>query len=55
MSSTVGVIAQLLTIQGSGIDPGMADTYLKTLQTRERMHIHLTSIDLLAGDLGPWQ
>jgi hypothetical protein len=33
----------------------MADTYLQTLQTRERMHIRLTSIDLLAGDLGPWQ
>jgi hypothetical protein len=33
----------------------MADTYLQTLQTRVRMHIRLTSIDLLAGDLGPWQ
>jgi hypothetical protein len=54
-SSTVGVIAQLLTIRGSGVDSAMADTYLQTLQTRERMHIPLTSIDLLAGDLGPWQ
>jgi hypothetical protein len=27
----------------------MADTYLQTLQTRERMHIRLTSIDLLAA------
>jgi hypothetical protein len=54
-SSTVGVIAQLLTISGSGVDRGMADTYLQTLQARERIHIPLTSIDLLGGDLGPWQ
>jgi hypothetical protein len=54
-SSTVGVIAQLLTIPGSGLDRVMADTYLQTLQARERMHVRLTSIDLLAGDLGPWQ
>jgi hypothetical protein len=54
-SSTVGIIAQLLTIPGSGVDHMMADTYLQTLQARERMHIRLTSIDLLAGDLGPWQ
>jgi hypothetical protein len=54
-SSTVGVIAQLLTIEGSGVDQAMADTYLETLQTRERMHAQLKSVDLLAGNLGPWQ
>jgi hypothetical protein len=54
-SSTVGVIAQLLTLPGSGIDRGLADTYLQTLQARKRMHAALSSIDLLAGDLGPWQ
>jgi hypothetical protein len=53
-SSTVGVIAHLLTIAGSGVDPAMADTYLQTLRARERMHARLTAIDLLAGDLGPW-
>ena len=53
-SSTVGVVAHLLTIAGSGVDPTMADTYLQTLRARERMHAQLTSIDLLAGDLGPW-
>jgi len=53
-SSTVGVAAHLLTIAGSGVDPTMADTYLQTLRTRERMHAQLTSIDLLAGDLGAW-
>jgi hypothetical protein len=54
-SSTVGVVAHLLTIAGGGIDPVMADTYLHTLRARGRMHAQLTSIDLLAGDLGPWQ
>jgi hypothetical protein len=53
--STVGIIAQLLIAQGSGIDRALADTYLQTLQTRKRMHTTLTSIDLLAGDLGAWQ
>jgi hypothetical protein len=53
-SSTVGVVAHLLTIAGSGVDPTVADTYLQTLRARERMHAQLTSIDLLAGDLGPW-
>lgn len=54
-SSTVGVIAQLLAMPGSAIDSGLADTYLQTLQARKRMHAALSSIDLLAGDLGPWQ
>lgn len=54
-SSTIGVVAQLLTVPGSGVDAAMADTYLQTLRARERMHAQLTSIDLLAGDLGPWQ
>lgn len=54
-SSTVGVVAQLLTVPRSGVDAAMADMYLQTLQARERMHAQLTSIDLLAGDLGPWQ
>ncbi|WP_300605518.1 hypothetical protein [Trebonia sp.] len=54
-SSTVGVMAQLLTIAGSGIDVAMADTYLEILQAQDRMHMQLKSVDLLAGDLGPWQ
>jgi hypothetical protein len=54
-SSTVGVVAQVLNIQGSGMNPATADTYLDTLRARGRMHAQLTSIDLLAGDLGPWQ
>jgi predicted nucleic acid-binding protein len=53
-SSTVGVVAHLLTIAGSGVDPTIADMYLETLRVRERMHAQLTSIDLLAGDIGPW-
>jgi hypothetical protein len=54
-SSTVGVISQLLRVAESGVDTTMADSYLKTLRTRERMHIHLTPTDLVKGDLGPWQ
>ncbi len=54
-SSTVGVIAQLLTIDGSGVDEAMADTYLTTLQAKDRMHVRLKSVDLLAGDLSPRQ
>jgi hypothetical protein len=54
-SSTVGVLAHLLAVAGSGVDVGLADTYLETLRTRGRMHAQLTSVDLLAGDLGPWQ
>jgi predicted nucleic acid-binding protein len=54
-SSTVGVIAQMLAVAGSGVDTSMADTCLQTLQARQRMHAQLTSTDLLAGDLGPWQ
>jgi predicted nucleic acid-binding protein len=54
-SSTVGVIAQLLGVMGSGVDPVMADLYLQTLRVRKRMYAALTSTDLLAGDLGPWQ
>jgi hypothetical protein len=45
----------VLNIQGSGMNPATADTYLDTLRARGRMHAQLTSIDLLAGDLGPWQ
>lgn len=52
-SSTVGVIAKLLAVAGSGVDTAMADMYLQTLRTRQRMHAQLTSTDLLAGDLGP--
>jgi hypothetical protein len=54
-SSTVGVIAQLLTIDGSGIDAATADNHLRTLQERDRMHVRLKAVDLLTGDLGPWQ
>jgi predicted nucleic acid-binding protein len=54
-SSTVGVIARLLSVACSGVDRALADTYLQTLRARDRMHAKLTSIDLLAGELGPWQ
>lgn len=54
-SSTVGVITQLLTIAGSGINAAMADAYLQVLQTERRMHVQLNSAHLLTGDLGPWQ
>ena len=54
-SSTVGVISHLLRVAESGVDTTMADSYLQTLRTRERMHIHLTPTDLVKGDLGPWQ
>lgn len=54
-SSTVGVLAQLLTISGSGVEPALADSYVKTLRAKDRMHVQLKSVDLLAGDLGPWQ
>jgi hypothetical protein len=54
-SSTVGVIAQLLSIDGSGVDLAMSDNYLETLQARGRMRVQLKSVDLLSGDLGPWQ
>jgi hypothetical protein len=54
-SSTIGVIAQLLNIPGSGVDNVMTDLYLRTLRERKRMHARLTAIDLLAGDLGPWE
>jgi hypothetical protein len=49
------VIAQLLTIEGSGIDTTLADTYLETLQSKQRMHIELKSAHLIVGDLGPWR
>lgn len=54
-ASAVGVIAHLLAIAGSGVDPTMADTYLQTLQTRGRMHTQLKAADLQTGDLGAWQ
>jgi hypothetical protein len=44
-----------LTIDESGIDAAMADVYLETLQSCDRMHAPLKSTDLLMGDLGPWQ
>ena len=53
-SSTVGVVAQLVTIDETGVDRGLAVRYLETLQAKGRMHVRLKSADLLAGDLGPW-
>ncbi|HEX6452978.1 MAG TPA: hypothetical protein VF060_26405 [Trebonia sp.] len=47
-------MAQLLTIDGTGVDRELADRYLETLQAQGRMHMQLKSADLLAGDLGPW-
>lgn len=54
-SSTVGVIAQLLTITGSGADEKVADQYLEVLRAKGRMHAQLTSDDLLKGEIGPWR
>jgi hypothetical protein len=54
-SSTVGVIAHLITVNGSGVDAPLADAYLQTLQAAGRMHVGLKSVDLLAGNLGPWR
>jgi hypothetical protein len=54
-SSTVGVVARLLAVNGSGLDPALADAYLRALQANDRMHVELKSADLLANDLGPWQ
>ena len=44
------MIAQLLTIDGSGIDTVLADTYLETLQSEQRMHVRVKS-----AHLGPWR
>ncbi len=44
----LGLNPPLLTI-------AQADTYLKVLQTRQRMRVPLTTTDLLASDLGPWE
>jgi predicted nucleic acid-binding protein len=54
-SSTVGVVAQLLSIGGCGIDQSVADQYLEVLQAHNRMHVRLKSVDLIAGDMGPWR
>jgi len=54
-SSSVGVIAQLLSIGGCGVDLTMADQYLETLQADNRMHVRLKSVDLIGGDIGPWR
>lgn len=53
-SSSVGVLARLLTI-GGGVEPALADSYMETLRAKDRMHVPLKSLDLLAGDLGPWR
>ena len=54
-ASSVGVIAQLLSIGGCGVDLTMADQYLETLQADNRMHVRLKSVDLIGGDIGPWR
>lgn len=54
-SSTVGVLAQLLTNPNSGVTVPLVDLYLDTLRARQRMHADLTSQDLLAGQLGAWR
>jgi len=51
-SSTVGVLAELLA--RGAVTRETVDVYLETLRTHERMHLTLTSTDLLAGDLGSW-
>jgi predicted nucleic acid-binding protein len=52
-SSTVGVLTELLA-RGQ-IQPEAADLYLDTLRTHRRMRVALTSRDLLARNLGPWE
>lgn len=52
-SSTVGVVAQLLTIDGNGIDTTLADMYLETLQSEQRMYVQLKSAHLTALPASP--
>ena len=54
-SSTVGVIAHLLTVGDSGVDAALTDAYLQTLQAEGRMNVELKSVDLFAENLGPWR
>ena len=51
-SSTVGVLAELLA--RNIVDAATVDGYLDTLRTRRRMRVAITSVDLLAGELGSW-
>lgn len=51
-SSTVGVLAELLA--RNIVDAAAVDAYLDILRTRRRMRARITSIDLLAGELGSW-
>jgi hypothetical protein len=53
--STIGVVAHLMNVDGSGVDAALADAYLQTLQGAGRMHVRLKSVDLLADNLGPWR
>ena len=51
-SSTVGVLGELLA--RAVVRAGAADAYLDVLRARGRMRAPITSIDLLAGELGSW-
>lgn len=51
-SSTVGVLAELLA--RNIVASATVDAYLDTLRARRRMRAQITSIDLLAGELGSW-
>lgn len=52
--STVGVVAALLAVDPAPLSAADADTYLNTLRARGRMHVQLTSKELLAEALDSW-
>lgn len=52
-ASTVGVLSELLARRE--VPPEPVDLYLDTLRANKRMHIGLSSRDLLRRDLGPWE
>lgn len=53
-SSTIGIFAKLLALPSSPISTQDVDTYLNLLRQHKRLHMSLTSSDLLASNLGAW-
>jgi len=54
-ASTVRIIAALLALDPGPVSVATADLYLDTLRTNGRMHLGLTSADLLANTLDSWE
>lgn len=52
-SSTVGVLSELLA--RGDVLPETVDMYLDTLRANKRMHVALSSRELLRRELGPWE